>query len=228
MAAEATPSPGGQPQQVEPSEPPPPPSSASALDVTSPEDGGLIFEPDGLQAQAGNLTITYSNPSPVPHSLAVEGGRDSARPRRTGGRSSQLAPGEYVFFCTVPGHREGGMEGDLAMGADEPEAEFLSQQPGSGLNSDWIGAIQHVADHDVRWTARAHRSSSGSQPRLGRACPSRARVRRGMREIEEGVTQPGWSATDDPRRYGGASYWEVRLALGQLDSRIQQIVESRR
>jgi uncharacterized cupredoxin-like copper-binding protein len=24
-----------------------------------------------------------------------------------------LDPGQYVFYCTVPGHRQGGMEGDL-------------------------------------------------------------------------------------------------------------------
>ena len=77
--------PGGQPQQVEQDEPPPPPSSAAALEVTSPEDGGLIFEPDGLEAQAGSVTIAYSNPSPVPHSLAVEdAGRRASSARRDG------------------------------------------------------------------------------------------------------------------------------------------------
>jgi plastocyanin len=119
---EAAPSPGGQPQQVEPSEPPPPPSGASALNVTSPDDGGLIFEPDGLEAEAGNLTIAYSNPSPVPHSLAVEDTEGNVLGETevfTGGEQEvtldDLAPGEYVFFCTVPGHREGGMQGDLTV-----------------------------------------------------------------------------------------------------------------
>jgi uncharacterized cupredoxin-like copper-binding protein len=28
---------------------------------------------------------------------------------------TEVAPGEYVFFCAVPGHREGGMEGDLTV-----------------------------------------------------------------------------------------------------------------
>jgi plastocyanin len=119
---EAAPSPGGQPQQVEPSEPAPPPSGASALNVTSPDDGGLIFEPDGLEATAGSLTIAYSNPSPVPHSLAVEDAEGNVLGETevfTGGEQEvaidNLAPGEYVFFCTVPGHREGGMEGDLTV-----------------------------------------------------------------------------------------------------------------
>jgi uncharacterized cupredoxin-like copper-binding protein len=90
--------------------------------VTSPDDGGLIFEPDGLEAEAGNLTIAYSNPSPVPHSLAVEDTEGNVLGETevfTGGEQEvtldDLAPGEYVFFCTVPGHREGGMQGDLTV-----------------------------------------------------------------------------------------------------------------
>lgn len=116
------PAPGGQPQQVNPNEPPPPPSSASALDVTSPDDGGLIFEPDGLEAKAGNLTITYSNPSPVQHSLAIEDADGNVLAETeifSAGEQEvtldDLAPGEYVYFCTVPGHREAGMEGDLTV-----------------------------------------------------------------------------------------------------------------
>src|SRR3954447_10053020 len=44
---------------------------AETLDVSSPADGGLVFMPDGLTANPGNVTVTYDNPSPVPHSIAV-------------------------------------------------------------------------------------------------------------------------------------------------------------
>jgi plastocyanin len=122
---EATPAtPGGQPQasgggnQQEPQAPIP----SEALDVSSPADGALVFDPDGLEAQPGNLTIDYDNPSPVPHSIAVATANGNVLGETTPGTNnkqtleiSDLAPGKYIFYCTVPGHREGGMEGDLTV-----------------------------------------------------------------------------------------------------------------
>lgn len=95
---------------------------AETLDVSSPADGGLIFQPDGLTAQPGNVTITYDNPSPVPHSIAVATANGNVlgevQPFTDGKQSvdlSNLAPGKYIFYCTVPGHREAGMEGNLTV-----------------------------------------------------------------------------------------------------------------
>jgi plastocyanin len=116
---------GGQPQASEGGnqQAPEPAGGAGALDVASPADGSLVFQPDGLEAQPGNLTITYDNPSPVPHSIAVATANGNVlgetQPASGGEQTLQLtdlAPGEYVFYCTVPGHREAGMEGDLTVG----------------------------------------------------------------------------------------------------------------
>jgi plastocyanin len=97
-------------------------STAETLDVSSPSDGGLVFTPDGLQAKPGNVTIDYTNPSPVPHSIAVATANGNVlgqvQPFANGKQSVQLtdlAPGKYVFYCTVPGHREAGMQGDLTV-----------------------------------------------------------------------------------------------------------------
>jgi plastocyanin len=117
--------PGGQPQasgggnQQAPEQ-----GSATTLDVSSPQDGSLVFDPDGLQAEPGNLTVNYTNPSPVPHSFALataDGNVLDQTDEFAGGEQSisvtSLAPGKYVFFCTVPGHRQAGMEGNLTVGA---------------------------------------------------------------------------------------------------------------
>src|SRR4051794_32278043 len=97
--------------------------ASTTLNVTSPADGSLVYQPDGLTAKPGNLTITYDNPSPVPHSIAVATSNGNVlgqvQPFTQGKQSvdlTNLAPGKYVFYCTVPGHREAGMQGDLTVG----------------------------------------------------------------------------------------------------------------
>jgi plastocyanin len=120
-ASEETPA--GQPQASEGGQQQPPQVTESSLAVASPEDGGLVFDPNGLEANPGNLTLTYTNPSAVPHNIALataDGNVLGESPTFTDGEESleltSLAPGEYVFYCAVPGHREAGMEGDLTVG----------------------------------------------------------------------------------------------------------------
>jgi plastocyanin len=118
------PAPAGQPPAAGggQQQPPQAPAATTTLDVSSPSDGSLVFDPDGLEAEVGSLTINYSNPSPVPHSLAVESAAGTVLGETeifSGGEQEvtidDLTPGEYVFFCTVPGHREAGMVGDLTV-----------------------------------------------------------------------------------------------------------------
>ena len=116
--------PGGQPQASSGGnqQAPQTPSEVEALDVSSPADGSLVFQPSGVQAQPGNVEITYDNPSPVPHSIAVATANGDViaqvQPFTAGKQTlalNSLKPGKYVFYCTVPGHREAGMEGDLTV-----------------------------------------------------------------------------------------------------------------
>jgi plastocyanin len=95
---------------------------AETLDVSSPADGALVFEPSGLEAKPGNLTIHYDNPSQVPHSIAVATANENVLGETqpaTGGTQTleipDLTPGKFIFYCTVPGHKEAGMEGDLTV-----------------------------------------------------------------------------------------------------------------
>jgi uncharacterized cupredoxin-like copper-binding protein len=92
------------------------------LDVSSPSDGSLVYQPNGLQAKPGNVAITYDNPSQVPHSIAVATANGNVVGQVTpfsGAKKTltlnDLKPGKYVFYCTVPGHREAGMQGDLTV-----------------------------------------------------------------------------------------------------------------
>jgi plastocyanin len=88
--------------------------------VSSPADGSPIFEPSKLTAKAGTVTIDYDNPSPVDHSIAIEAGGETLDESEIAAdatltATADLEPGKFVYYCTVPGHREAGMVGTLAV-----------------------------------------------------------------------------------------------------------------
>ena len=93
----------------------------ATLKVSSPSDGALSFDPSTLEAKPGPVTIDYDNPSPVPHDIALEdsGGETFADTQPAANKiftvSAELKPGEFVYYCSVPGHREAGMEGTLTV-----------------------------------------------------------------------------------------------------------------
>jgi len=97
------------------------PIKGGDLALTSPDAGDLIFEPETLEADAGEVTIDYTNPSEVPHNVAIEDGSETIAQGETvtGGESgpatAELDPGEFVYYCSIPGHREAGMEGTLTV-----------------------------------------------------------------------------------------------------------------
>jgi plastocyanin len=97
-----------------------PQGSGETLKVSSPADGSTVFEPSKLTAKAGSVTIDYDNPSPVDHSIAIEGGgktldESEIAADTTLTASADLEPGRFVYYCTVPGHREAGMVGTLTV-----------------------------------------------------------------------------------------------------------------
>jgi plastocyanin len=81
--------------------------------------GDLSFDQTELHAAAGEVTIELTNDSGIPHNVEVEGnGVEEVSETITEGSTSltlTLEPGEYEFYCAVPGHREGGMEGTLTV-----------------------------------------------------------------------------------------------------------------
>ena len=88
---------------------------------TAAEDGSLAFEEDSAETEAGSVTVELDNPSSVPHNVEIEGsdGSDLGGTETVTGESTsatvELEPGDYIFYCSVSGHREAGMEGDLTV-----------------------------------------------------------------------------------------------------------------
>lgn len=91
------------------------------LEIDANPDGQLAYEVASASAPAGSLEIDSRNASATPHDIAVEeGGRLLGKGEvvSNGGISRvslDLRAGRYTFYCTVPGHREGGMEGTLTV-----------------------------------------------------------------------------------------------------------------
>jgi plastocyanin len=90
------------------------------LEIPADPSGQLAYITKVATAEAGSVEIDSKNESATPHNIAVEGkGVDEKGPVVQGGKVSKvtvsLKPGEYAFYCSVPGHREGGMEGKLTV-----------------------------------------------------------------------------------------------------------------
>lgn len=88
----------------------------TTLELAADPGGALAFDQTELTAPAGEVTIHLTNDAQIPHNVEVEGAGVSDTV--TGADTSlavTLEPGEYVFYCAVPGHREGGMEGTLTV-----------------------------------------------------------------------------------------------------------------
>jgi len=67
------------------------------------------------------VTIDFTNPQALPHDVKIEsssgeeiGGTETVA-EGSDSATVNLKPGTYTFFCSVPGHREAGMEGTLVV-----------------------------------------------------------------------------------------------------------------
>jgi plastocyanin len=92
--------------------------AATSLKLAANPTGLLAFDTKQLSGKAGAVEITLTNSSPIEHDVAVALGSSvlGTTPTFTGGSKKltlNLKPGTYTFYCTVPGHRQGGMEGTL-------------------------------------------------------------------------------------------------------------------
>jgi len=79
----------------------------------------IAFDVDRIEASAGPLEVTLVDDGALQHTFVVEGvdgfklSVDSGTTRDSG--TVELAAGEYVFYCDVPGHRAQGMEGTIVV-----------------------------------------------------------------------------------------------------------------
>lgn len=94
-------------------------TASTTLDLEASETE-LAYNTTELSAKAGKVTIDFKNPSALEHNVVIEqNGKELAgfEPIAEGEESetAELKPGTYTFFCSVPGHRQAGMEGTLTV-----------------------------------------------------------------------------------------------------------------
>jgi plastocyanin len=94
-------------------------AQGQVVTLSSPEDGSTTFDPAQLAANPGAVSLEYTNPSPVEHNVALEADGAEEGDLVTDGDistvSAELQRGQYAYYCSVPGHREAGMEGTLTV-----------------------------------------------------------------------------------------------------------------
>jgi plastocyanin len=94
---------------------------ASTLSLAAASSGQLEYNTKSLSAKAGKVVIDFTNAAPLGHNVTVEsssGQTLGATPTFQGGSKTlalSLKAGTYKFFCSVPGHRQAGMEGTLTV-----------------------------------------------------------------------------------------------------------------
>jgi uncharacterized cupredoxin-like copper-binding protein len=95
-------------------------AASHSVAISANATGLLKFSTTKLSTSSGSVTFKFTNKSPVPHDFVVAKGTKvlGKTPVFKGGTKSftvTLAAGKYVYYCSVPGHRQAGMQGTLTV-----------------------------------------------------------------------------------------------------------------
>jgi uncharacterized cupredoxin-like copper-binding protein len=90
------------------------------LDIPTDPNGQLAYVTKVATAPKGAIEIDSKNASSTPHNIAIEGPGVAAKGKIVQGGAvsmikATLKPGSYTYYCSVPGHREAGMEGKITV-----------------------------------------------------------------------------------------------------------------
>jgi plastocyanin len=96
-------------------------AAPTALALSADPGGLLKFDKPSLQATAGHVTITMTNPSSVPHNVSLRGNGVDEKGKTVQGDGKSIVEADlqagqsYEYYCSVPGHLQGGMKGTLTV-----------------------------------------------------------------------------------------------------------------
>lgn len=94
---------------------------SNSVTIEAVEGTDLAYTSDTATSSAGEVAVEFSNPQAIGHDVRIEdssgkevGGTEVVSDGKAVG-DVELKPGKYTFFCSIPGHREAGMEGTLTV-----------------------------------------------------------------------------------------------------------------
>jgi uncharacterized cupredoxin-like copper-binding protein len=88
-----------------------------ALQIDADPGGQLAFTTNKATGKPGKITVKMTNKSGTPHDIVIDG-KGKGQIVTNGGTSqfsADFAAGTYTFYCSVPGHRQAGMQGKLTV-----------------------------------------------------------------------------------------------------------------
>jgi nitrite reductase (NO-forming) len=169
---------------------------ASTVDVSASE---FKFTPSQLQvAGPGEVTVILHNAGAVEHDFTIDGvpGKAYARPGETSRATFKLAKaGTYTFFCSLPGHREAGMQGTLLVGAAAASSQPAAQPAAAQAAASATPAAAITAAPAV--SSAAPLPIPEVAPPVERTQPATVQVNLETREVTaqlaDGVTYTFWT-----------------------------------
>lgn len=93
----------------------------SVVELEADPSGELSYTVAEASAKSGTVTVEFNNPQGLTHDVAIENekgetvGKTDLVAQGEASTTVKLKPGTYKYYCTVPGHREAGMEGTLVV-----------------------------------------------------------------------------------------------------------------
>jgi len=97
-----------------------PAATGHSVALAADPGGALRFDKTRAAVLAGHVRVRLTNESAVAHNVTIAQGDKTLGATKTITQSTDtialdLAPGDYVMFCSVAGHRAAGMEGTLTV-----------------------------------------------------------------------------------------------------------------
>jgi uncharacterized cupredoxin-like copper-binding protein len=87
------------------------------LSIAADPNGQLSYVTKRASAPPGKLKVETPNKSSTPHDIVIDG-KGKGKVVSNGGTSefeATFQAGNYTYYCSVPGHRQAGMEGRLTV-----------------------------------------------------------------------------------------------------------------